>query len=77
MAHEASAMHQEIDYNLKSEKRDHVRIKNKGKHKIIHISEAPERLSILNKLWSHSSDDLCSFQSYLKIIKVWEILAYN
>lgn len=51
MAHEASAMHQEIDYNLKSEKRDHVRIKNKGKHKIIHISEAPERLSILNKLW--------------------------
>lgn len=37
MAHGASAMHQEIDYNLKSEKRDHVRIKNKGKYKIIHI----------------------------------------
>lgn len=44
MAHGASAMHQEIDYNLKSEKRDHLRIKTKGKHKIkYHISEAPER----------------------------------
>jgi len=54
MAHRASAMHQEIDYNLKSEKRDHLRIKTKRKDKIKipHFRSSRETLSILNKPWN-------------------------
>lgn len=65
-------MHQEIDYNLKSEKRDHLRIKTKGKYKIKipHFRSSWRDVKHSKQTLERDSEDLLSFQSYLTVIKV-------